>query len=34
MSHGDIGIWILELRNIGINEFTLEICPNIYRLKE
>lgn len=33
MSHGDIGIWILELRKRGIDEFKFRDLPKDLQIK-
>lgn len=33
MSHGDIGIWIMELRKRGINEFKFRDLPKHLQIR-
>jgi hypothetical protein len=33
MSHGDIGIWIIEMRKRGINEFKFRDLPKHLQIK-
>ena len=33
MSHGDIGIWIMELRKRGINEFKFRDLPKDLQIR-